>query len=195
MSVFADYTDLRLHVADHIKRNDLDADIERLTRLAESNLNRQLRHPDMLLDATLTCVAGVAALPTNYLEMENVRDAMGGRWHGVEQTNVRERLLGRGAYFIQGGNINIGSADEVLTCTYFSSLPSLTTATNATNWLLQKFPDVYLYALMSEAFGFVGDAVKEDRATARMAAAIKAVKIDGERKRYGDARVTLRSAG
>jgi hypothetical protein len=186
MSVFSDYTDLRLHVTDHLKRNDLDADMERFVRLCEAHANRAIRHSDMIVDAVLTLTDGVAALPANFLEMDYLGDDAGCRYKGVEQSLLREYPNRLGVYYISGSNLYASQFAATLNARYYASLTSLATSASTTNWLLQKHPNAYFYGVLKEAYEFLENDDRAMWATSKFDEALRQVKIDGDRKRLGD---------
>lgn len=154
----ANYTDLQSAVADYLARADLTARIPDFVTLAESHFNRDLRTREMMTFATIALTSGAAAAPADMVEWVSAG------WVGTrsrdlkycemdsEQWRFRYRPNGDPSMFtILGSVISIrpiaaGSVNFV----YYAAIPAL--AINATNWLLTKCPDLYLYRSLAEAY-------------------------------------------
>jgi hypothetical protein len=143
---FSDYLDLRTFVLEQSRRPDLADIFDTLTLLAENALNRRLRTRHQITETTLTFTSGAADLPADYAEVIDLYGA-GGRPLAQRTYNQSERS-GTGWYAIDGNQI-IGPTGD-LTLHYYAKLPTLTSAMTASNWLLESYPAVYLYAVSLE---------------------------------------------
>lgn len=154
----ANYTDLQSAVADYLARADLTTRIPDFITLAEAHFNRELRTLEMLNAATPTLSSGTALLPTDFLEWQIVN------WSGVrtrdlkyvepdsEQWRFRYRPNGDPSMFtlLPTAIIIRPIATGTLTVVYYQKIPPL--ASNTTNWLLTKCPDLYVYRSLAEAY-------------------------------------------
>lgn len=160
------YADLQASVASWLKRSDLTANIPDLIKLSEARIARDLRVRAQIQFGTLTCTAGIgyAALPSDFLEIENI--TLQGdidrslTYETPEQLDVRfPRGAGNNrpaAYTIIGDRIYFGPVPDsgyTIQFTYYARLAELSAAGD-TNWLLQKHPSVYLFAALAEAEPF-----------------------------------------
>jgi hypothetical protein len=157
------YTELQTAVSDYLARSDLTAYVPNFISLAESRMNRDLRVRDMETSASVTMTAGSGSLPSGYLEW------LSATWNGStdqdlryvepnsEEWRYRHRPGGNPMVFtILAGNIKIKPVvTGNLTLVYYSSIPAL--ASNSTNWLLTRSPDVYLNYSLAEAYIFIKD--------------------------------------
>ncbi len=159
------YSDLQAAVANWLARSDLAANIPDFITIFEAVANRRLRVRQQEIAATLNPSSGVATLPADYLAWRRVT------WTG--QTN-RELEYVHPSYLhalyptapagpprlftIEGATLTVAPSDDsALTFDYFQKTPALS-ASNATNWLLAAYPDLYLFGSLAEAHGFVKDA-------------------------------------
>jgi hypothetical protein len=159
------YSDLQAAVANWLARADLSANIPDFITIFEAVANRRLRVRQQESAATLTPSSGIATLPADYLAWRRVT------WTG--QTS-RELEYVHPSYLhalyptapagpprlftIEGATLTVAPSDDsALTLDYFQKVPALS-ASNATNWLLAAYPDLYLFGSLAEAHGFVKDA-------------------------------------
>ena len=157
------YTELKASVADWLNREDLTAQIPDFITFAEARLNRTLRTREMLTRRRTVTTDGFIGLPPDYLETYQLQLP-------TNATNTPEPLTfigpdeaarfkatsmtGKTRYYtiIDGAFelIPTPSSSVELTITYYAKVPALS-STQATNWLLTKAPDLYLYATLANA--------------------------------------------
>lgn len=195
MSTIADYASLLVDAGEYSGRNDIAHLFPRFLGLAELKLSRFLRVADMEVVAPVTMTNGAGTLPTDFLEAREVRNANGLPIRAVALQQLSESYAGRSGvpagYAIVGSTINVRPlGDGNLTITYYGKIPALN-RTNPTNWLLEKAPDAYLYALVEEIAIWERDADKAGAALQLKAQALSGLKIGDERTRWGNAKVVV----
>lgn len=155
------YTELQTTVADYLHRSDLTARIPTFIQLAESKLNRSLRLLQQETTATITTslVSRFNALPDDFSEVVSLS-------YGNDkliQKSVSEMAglvrTGQGypTYFAVTSQLELDIASDQaydLTLAYFKKWDI---ATDATNWLLTNYPEIYIYATCLEASPFIRD--------------------------------------
>lgn len=160
----ATYTDLQSTVADYLARSDLNSRIPDFITLAEARFNRSLRAREMEIEAPVTLTAGSGPLPVDYLEWHSVVWTGSARtqdlqFHSADSENWRRRYRPNGdpqMYTVKAGKLTIRPVVAgTVTFTYYQKIPPL--ASNPTNWLLTKSPDLYLYTTLAEAMLYVKD--------------------------------------
>lgn len=162
------YSALVSTVSDYMSRTDLAGVIPSFVRLAEGRFNRDIRAPDMITTYTATLSSSGLQLPGDYLEWMSVV------WQGERTVNLRfvrpdseewqfrYRPNGDPAFFTIMDEMRIRPyVPGTATLTYYRTISPLEDV--STNWLLTKFPDLYLYATLSEAYAYQKD---EERASA-----------------------------
>lgn len=195
MSTIADYASLLVDAGEYSGRNDVAHLFPRFVGMAEVKLNRFLRVADMEVVAPVTIANGAGSLPTDFLEAREVKNANGLPIRAVSLQQLTESYAGRSGvptgYAIVGSTINVRPlGDGNLTITYYGKLPGLTRA-NPSNWLLEKAPDAYLYALVEEIAIWERDADKAGAANQLKILALSGLKIGDERSRWGNAQVVV----
>lgn len=156
------YAELQSAISDWLARSDLTDYIPDFIKLAEARMNRVLRTHDMETSSTVTMTSGSGPLPSNYLEWIEVIHS-GTRTPVLryvepdsEEWRFRYRPGGDPTMFtILAGALKIKPAPASGDCslTYYRSIPDL--ATNSTNWLLTRSPDLYLNYALAEAYIFI----------------------------------------
>jgi hypothetical protein len=183
---FADFIDLRTAVIEHVKDPGIADVFPRLLAIAESRLNRTLRMRAQITSATVTFVDGRAPIPTNLAEVIGLYDATGAEY--VQQ--AAQDRSGR-YYSIQGDELVTLAFAGDLTLDFYAMIPPLGTSITATNWLLSKYPEVYLYAVGFEAAKQTQNADLASATKALLDGAIAEAKADDMTARYSRARVRV----
>lgn len=179
MAAFDDALDLRTAVVEAVGDASIADVWPRLVSLAEARLNRALRTRWQIGEAVLSVVAGVADMPDDYAEAIELRSGTNVVWTGATGVTIGQVLSG---------------VTGPLALAYYAKLQTLSDSLTATNWLLEQYPDAYLYACAAEAakhlrdvegaatFGTLRDEVLAD------------VRADDYAARYATARVHLKVA-
>lgn len=160
----SNYTELQAAIADQLTRSDLTTNIVDFITLAEARMNRVLRTRDMETSAAGTFSSGTFSLPADYLE-----------WISLQWTNVRSQDLRYAEpnserwsrrfrpngdpqmFTILGGSVRTrpSAGSGSYTFYYYQKIPAL--ASNSTNWLLTRAPELYYYTALAEAHAFLKD--------------------------------------
>lgn len=185
---FRDYLDLRTAVIEHVQRPDIADVFGRLVGLAESRLNRTLRMREQITSTTLTIAGGAVALPTDFAEMIGVYTA-----GGAEYPQQSSQCIQRGGefYALEGLELVSQGISGDVAVTYYATLPPLADTLTTSNWLLARYPDVYLYAVGFEAAKYARDGELMQITKMMMDDAIDTAKADDSRARYSRARVRV----
>lgn len=162
------YANLKTEIANYLNRSDLTSYLDTFIDLAESRHARDLRVREMeAVDTSIITVSGTQSytLPTGYLEMRYV----------MYQSNPYQFLAymtppdffrvyneGEGSgtptyYTIVSNKIYLGNmpdAAQTLELGMFKR-PTALSDTNTSNDILNNFPDLYLYAALSESSPFL----------------------------------------
>jgi len=163
MSV-TNYTELQARVANELDRDDLASRIPEWIVECEARLNRILRCPEMEATSSLTQTAGVCTLPANYLEYMSVSIATKGELKplSVSQANTffgGSPPSGTPRYFSADkatSTLKIyPTSSDTIDVRMYVALPAL--VTNTTNWLLTKYPEVYIYGSLLPSASFLLD--------------------------------------
>jgi len=183
MPAFADWTDLRIKIAETVGNREISDVLDFLCTVAEGEIERQIRHRLMLVDTALAFVDGVATLPVDYLETD--------RLVAINGNEMFETAFSDNPYWyeIVGSSVKANVGTSSLRHVYYKTLPTLTASNTTSNWLLAKFPLAYLYAVSYEAAKWLQDADRATALGALLQEQIQNIKIENERAVFGNSKV------
>lgn len=203
----ATYSDLQSAVADWLNRQDLAAVIPSFISLAEAKFNRELRVRDMLTRAEAITTNEFLAVPSDFLEnyslelnmtnlaAQQMLDFIGPLEAKMLKANKIHNLpryytMINGAFEILPAPT--GNCDVILT--YYQRIPALSN-TVATNWLITRSPDLYLYSSLLEAAPYLKDDQRIQIWAAGRQQVMDAMNIESERSMRSTTQVTARRRG
>lgn len=156
------YTELQASVASFLHRTDLAAIIPDLIKLAEHDIYVDLDSTQQDMVANLVTAGGTetVALPADFIKLRSIFLNGDGRKVDVDYVTPKqyqfESADGRSGepqiYTIIGTNLYfypLPDAIYTVPLTYQAQVPALATA--GTNWLMTKFPAIYLYGTLKAA--------------------------------------------
>ena len=156
------YTELQASVLSWMNRPDLSAQVPDFVALAEARINDDLRVSQMLTTAALSTVANVqtVALPTDWLAFKAL-SVSGEPLVYLPADRIRAQADGGtrepDSYAIEGDDLLLSQTpDAVYTIdtVYYAKIPALASAVGGVNWLLTKYPNIYLYGALVSACQF-----------------------------------------
>lgn len=189
MAAFQNIIDLRFAVSDHVSNRNISDVFPRLVEMTEAELNRDLRTRHQITDATLTFDEGVSPLPSDFLEILHVYGQCGYQMRAGSQADYVRPGSGWGQYEIGPYNITVNGFSGEKDIQYFAKIQSLTRDSTSNNWLLSKYPGVYLYGVGLWAAKHLRDAELAAATRALFDAELRALKIDDDRARWANATV------
>ena len=163
---------LKTDIAGWMNRTDLATQTPGFIRIAESRIALDVRSWQMLELIQLTQLAGASSIsvpvdwlewdrlwiggaPLDYVTPDVMQDAIrnsdpngGNAWRG------RYSMIG--GELIVAGLIPTGAPAIVVAASYYQQIPPLVADTD-TNWLLDTYPALYLYASLASACRYVKD--------------------------------------
>lgn len=165
MAAFESYSQLKTDLAKWLNRTDQDFTdyVPGFITLFETMANRVLRVREMETAADITFSGESAPLPTGYLAFRSLYFDGSPRRPLQYLTpanfyNCESGIQGsQDFYTIVGENIlirGVPANGSVAKSVYYKTIPALSDS-NATNWLLLKHPDAYLYGCLSVAEPFL----------------------------------------
>lgn len=153
------YAELQTAVQNWLDRTEISSYVPDFITLAEAAFQRNLRTRQMVASSSSVTSSGSRTMPTDFLQMISVKRA------GSPVTTLdpldSEDFQGRygtrdtgnpAHYTISGENLLIGPVDDTtaIVVEYYQKIPVLSVS-NTTNWLLTKYPDLYLFGSLCEA--------------------------------------------
>lgn len=183
------YAELLDAVGDWLDRDDLTARVPTFLRLAEARLNRLLEDPDMEVTATAAASGAATALPADFSSMISITTGDGAlqAMGAADFAGIDQSITGTPRFYtISDGTISLvpanGSANFVMV--YRRKVPALT-ALASTNWLLDRAPDIYLYAVLTQAEAFLAEDDRIGIWKAALDEALAELRTDGARRKWG----------
>lgn len=181
------YSELKAGIATYMHRTDLTAVIPTFIQLAEGYLFRELSPPETEIVVTGVTVGGYAILPADYGTLQKLTVTSNGKTRKVEYLDLpivgAEADSSPGYYSFEAGKLRIfGASDgQPYTLHYLPQMEALSD-TNTSNWLLEKAPDLYLYASCLECAKYIRDEAQEAKLTGLVTSMTDSVRRLAERK-------------
>lgn len=182
------YAELLIAASDYLARDDLTEKVPDFVALGEGRLSRMLRTWQMEGASNIGVgTGGSATLPNDYLEWISVQlvNASGPdlRYAEPDSEEWRFRYRPHGPpqmFTIVANTLRIRPfvAATQLNLNYYVAIRAL--ASGTTNWLLARFPDVYLNATLLEAYLFIKDATAAAEYLAKVEKGAAEIAIDGD---------------
>lgn len=183
------YEILKASVADWLHRTDLEDVIPTFVMLAESRINRDIRVADMEKELSGNINGMDIDLPIDYRQIKSVVVDDGQYLQylshplGLNETCGYTQIGNKLRLFVQEG-----SQYRII---YYAAVPSLSDGVQE-NWLLSKYPDVYLYATLLESAPYIKDDARVQIWAMAYQNAIGTVMQQEEKQRFGNASLAIK---
>ncbi|MGH0331026.1 phage adaptor protein [Sinorhizobium meliloti] len=131
-----------------------------MIRVAEAALRPIAKHYLSEKTETLFVVDSVAELPSDFLEMRAITGESGQTYKPIAPANS-DVFDGQVGYYRVGQSLTFvpsasGEIDDQVSIAYWTSFPALTDIQS--NWLFDRFPNIYLRAVLKETYRWQKDA-------------------------------------
>ena len=190
------YDELKASIADFLNRDDLTAVIPDFITMAESNLNMTVRHWRQEKRSTAEIDTQYSAIPADFLEVISFHISSGDyrSLELISKAEMQDRRYKSGDasgkpafYAITAGEIEVyptpdGTYDAELY--YFSRITALS-ASNTSNWLLEYFPEAYLYGSLLHSAPYLKEDARTQVWASLYANAISAINAESEKSKFG----------
>lgn len=201
------YSELQTNISDFLNRDDLSATVlGTFVSLAESQINRDIRHYEMIGTATDTVSTKYLTKPTNWLEtiklqltgdgtsvlkLVSVAHMDDARESNDDASGIPMKYAHTGTSFELYPTPS-GSFDTELL--YYQKIPALTDV-NTTNWLLDEAPDVYLYGSLLHTSGYLGEDARIATWAQLYSAAVQRLNETSDSAQWSGTGLTMRNKG
>ena len=193
------YTELKTAIANFLARDDLTSVIPDFIQLAEATMSREL---ETRATATLTSGDEYIALPTDLREVREVKlnttplTVLTYYSPVALDSNFSSGGVGKPKGFsIIGDEMKMRPVpDDSYTAEiiYIGSITALSDS-NATNNILTRSPDAYLYGSLAEAYAYLLDETRASQYLQRFNLALEQIKVDEQRAHYGTGSLQISS--
>lgn len=200
------YDELKASIADFLNRDDLTSVIPDFITLAEADMNRGLRHWRQEKRSTAEIDTQYSAVPADFMEAIRfyITSNDTSPLELISQSEMVDRRYrsgdtsGKPAYYaVTAGEIEVyptpdGTYDAELY--YYSRITALS-AINTSNWVLEYFPDAYLYGALVHSAPYLKDDARTQVWASLYANALNAINMESEKSKFGGSgrRMKIRS--
>ena len=190
------YAELKTNIADFLNRDDLTSVSSTFVSLAEADLNRQIRHWRQEKRSTAEIDTQYSAIPADMLEVIRFYITSGDTrpLELISQAEMLDRKFrnlntsGQPAYYaVTAGELEVYPVpDGIYTSElyYFGKTPALSDS-NTSNWILEHYPDAYLYGSLIHSAPYLKDDARIQVWAALYQNAIDAINQASEKAKFG----------
>jgi hypothetical protein len=190
------YAELKTNIADFLNRDDLTSVSSTFVSLAEADLNRQIRHWRQEKRSTAEIDTQYSAIPADMLEVIRFYITSGDTrpLELISQAEMLDRKFrnlntsGQPAYYaVTAGELEVYPVpDGTYTSElyYFGKTPALSDS-NTSNWILEHYPDAYLYGSLIHSAPYLKDDARIQVWAALYQNAIDAINQASEKAKFG----------
>lgn len=155
------YTELQTEISSWMNRTDFTSgQLQTFINLAEADIRSEVKTRRDVVLATGTLTGEALTLPTTFREVRRFATAGKVRSYVEPQTyeTLKQTGVSSGYYTIIGADLYVlgGASGTAYTLLYVAALAPFATGSD-TNWLLQNYPQIYLYAACKHAAAFLKD--------------------------------------
>jgi len=200
------YAELKSAIADFLDRDDLTSVVETFIALAETDLNRLIRHWRMEGRSTAEIDTQYSAVPADFLEPIRFY-ITSNNTHPLElisQAELLDRKYNNGNtggmprfYAVTAGELEVfpvpdSTYDAELY--YYKRLSALSDS-NTTNWLLTYYPDAYLYGALMHSAPYLKDDARIQIWSGLFQNAIASINLESDKAKFGGTGLRLKVRG
>lgn len=200
------YAELKTAITDFLNRDDIDSVASTFVSLAETDMQRRIRHWRMEKRSTAEIDTQYSAIPADFLEVIRFY-VTSGDTKPLELISQAELLDRKGKnlntsgspsyYAITAGEIEVYPIpDGTYTAElyYYSAIPALSD-NNTTNWLLDAYKDAYLYGSLVHSAPYLKEDGRIQTWAALYQSAVDAINAESEKSKFGGAGRRLKIRG
>ena len=190
------YAELQSNVTDFLNRDDLASIAPTFISLAEADMQRQVRHWRQEKRSTAELDTQYSAIPADFLEAIRFYITSGesrpleliSQFQLLDRKYQRANTSGEPAYYaITAGEIEIfpAPAGTYTAELYYNARIEPLSDSNTSNWMLEYFPDAYLYGSLIHSAPYLKDDSRLQIWAALYQSAIDAINMSGEKAKFG----------
>ena len=197
------YSELQSVIADFANRQDLADQIPTFIQLTEARLNRDIRHWRQEKRASAEVTGERFPLPCDWVEtIKVIADGKPLRLADAYQVDSVDHASPR-AFVASHFYRHTGDELELIPASdgpvdfeieYVAKVPSLGDD-QPTNWLLEEFPDVYIYGAMLQVAPFLHDDQRLPLWTQAYGEAVSAANISSDKAKYSGSALRMQRHG
>src|SRR6056297_2489490 len=189
------YAELQTTISDFLNRDDLAAVVPTFISLAEARINRELRHFNMVKRSTAAADTRYSTPPGDWLETVRfyITDNPPSDLELVSQNDMAQMRQQNGDskgrprfYAVTAGEFEFLPTPDTSyqsELVYYADVPALSDS-NPSNWLLSKYPDIYLYGALVQSAPYLDEDQRATTWVALYQSAVDAANMESEKARH-----------
>lgn len=199
----SNYLQLKDQIINFVNKPDIDQTINTFIYLTEAEMSRRLRHWRMERRSTAVLNSQYVPLPIDFVEPVRL-SITSGRTYALEAES-QAQLIDRRAdvgnttglpryYAIIDGTIEVFPTPDsayTLEMVYVGKIPALSSS-NASNWVLEYYPDAYLYGSLMHTAPFLEDDQRLPVWSSLFERAVDTINRENENGKFGGAGLRLK---
>ena len=198
------YLDLRTQISGYLNRSDLSNEqLDVFIDNAEAEFNSIIRHRKMIKRVTADIDSHFTRLPSDFLEATNLQlntnPAVLLRQASAETIDATRIANGDVTgtpefYAIIGDTLEVvprPSGTMTLEISYYSKIPALN-QTTTTNWLIEDYPNIYLYGAMKHGLIFLMDDERLPVIAGNLAVDLERLNTEADRASFSGNSLTMK---
>ena len=194
------YSELKTAIADFLNRDDLTSAIPTFISLAEAQIARDVRSWRQERRVQTPLDERYEALPSDFIQAERLTLDSGeqlrlisvedmAKYRANNDSPAKPRFFALSTDQIEYYPTPTGS--EVLDMVYCARVASLSDA-EPTNWILEKFPDVYLYGSLIHSAGYLQEDARSNQWAQLYSSAVAGINSESYRSKYSGGSLIMR---
>ena len=190
------YAELQSNITDFLNRDDSALIAPTFISLAETDMQRQVRHWRQEKRSTATLDTQYSAIPADFLEDIRFYITSGdtsplekiSQFQLIERKFNSANTAGTPRYYaLTAGELEVypvPDGEYTAELYYYSRIPKLSDS-NTSNWMLEYFPDAYLYGSLIHSAPYLKDDSRLQVWAALYQSAIDGINMSGDKAKYG----------
>lgn len=197
------YDELKTQIANYLNRSDLTAVLDNFIDNTESEINRKLRHKDMIKRSQAVLDNQYSQLPGDWIGAINVDLQTGDPTPLFQKSlesldlyrNSIDNTTGQPRYFaIDGDTLEVCPTPDqsyTIQMTYYAEVPALS-STVSENFLSRTAPDVYLYGALKHASVYLMEDERIQFFAGQFEKALEELRIQQQQGAFGKGSLLVR---
>jgi hypothetical protein len=194
------YSELKTSVADFLNRDDLTSAIPTFISLAEAQIARDVRSWRQEKRVETTLDERYELLPSDFLEAKRLELDSGEQLRLIatedmskyrQENNVAAKPRFYSIATNQFEFYPSPTGNETLSLVYAARVPALSDE-EPTNWILELYPDVYLYGALIHSAGYLQEDARSGQWAQLYGAAVSGVNMESDKARYSGGSLVMR---
>jgi len=194
------YSELKSAIADFLNRDDLTSAIPTFIALAEAQMSRDIRSWRQEKRVQTTLDERYEALPSDFLEGRRFILGTGEQLRPISSEDMAKYRAENDIaekprfFYLSADQIEFyptPTGTETLDMVYYGRVPSLTDEAPS-NWILDQFPDAYLYGALIHSSGYLQEDARATTWAQLYGSAVAGINRESDRGQFSGGSLIMR---